>query len=64
VVRDYLITEGKIAPERLFLTQAATAPVETAAPAEVAPAAEAPESVATANPAAVTKGPRVFLELQ
>ena len=50
VVRDYLINEGKIAPERLFMTQA-SAPVETVAPAEGA----AP---------AVSKGPRVFLELQ
>jgi uncharacterized protein involved in outer membrane biogenesis len=50
VVRNYLINEGKIAPERLFMTQA-SAPVETVAPAEGA----AP---------AVSKGPRVFLELQ
>jgi hypothetical protein len=53
-VRDYFITEGKIAAERLFLTQA-VAPVAAVEPAEGAEAtAAAPE----------VKGPRVFLELQ
>jgi len=52
-VRDYLINEGKIAPERLFLTQPAVAP----APVEGA------EPVEGAAPP-VSKGPRVFLELQ
>lgn len=52
-VRDYLINEGKIAPERLFLTQPAVA----AAPGEGAEPTEGATQPAS-------KGPRVFLELQ
>ena len=58
VVRDYLINEGKIAPERLFLTQSA-APAANVVPAEGAEPGEG-----TAPTASAGKGPRVFLELQ
>ena len=58
VVRDYLVDEGKIAPERLFLTQSAT-PVEAVVGAD----GEAPAEGAAPTVKA-SKGPRVFLELQ
>ncbi len=62
VVRDYLINEGKISPERLFLTQSAApeVPAETVVSTETA----APVEGAVAPPAKPSKGPRVFLELQ
>lgn len=47
-VRDYLVTEGRIDPARLFLSQPKEAPAEEGAP----------------PPAPVGKGPRVFLTLQ
>ena len=56
-VRDYLINEGKIAPERLFLTQSAVS-------ADVAAPAEAPADGAALAAVKASKGPRVFLELQ
>lgn len=56
-VREYFINEGKIAPGRLFLTQAAEA-------APAAPVAEGETPAETAAPATPPKGPRVFLELQ